>query len=65
MSDLLGTRVVAEWIGVPTSTLRYWRHRGEGPMSFKLGPKRVAYDRADVEEWLAKQRALSIRGDAA
>ena len=54
---LLGTKQVADWLGVPEETLRYWRHRGDtGPPSFKLGPKRVVYAESDVERWIATQR---------
>ncbi|MCT1985585.1 helix-turn-helix domain-containing protein [Dermacoccus abyssi] len=40
---------------IPVGTLRYWRHQGTGPKSFKLGAKRVAYMREDVEAWLQQQ----------
>jgi len=39
----------------PVATLRYWRHRGTGPASFRLG-KRVVYDEADVLTWIDAQR---------
>ena len=54
---------VAELTRRPVATLRYWRHRGEGPRSFKLG-RAVVYDEADVLEWLDKQRAKD-RGEPA
>ena len=64
--EFLGTRAVAEWIGVPQETLRFWRHIGnQGPASFKLGPKRVVYERSEVERWIAEQRAKSLRGEVA
>jgi len=47
---------VAELTRRPVATLRYWRHRGEGPRSYKLG-RAVVYDLADVLAWLDKQRA--------
>jgi predicted DNA-binding transcriptional regulator AlpA len=40
----------------PVSTLRYWRHLGTGPHSFRLG-RRVVYRRADVTAWLLEQAA--------
>ena len=54
VGDLLSIEQVAELTTVPVNTLRYWRaqNSGVGPRSFKLGPKRVAYRRSDVEEWL-------------
>ncbi len=38
--------------------VRYWRHRGTGPRSFKLG-RRVLFDPADVAEWIEKHKAAS------
>jgi predicted DNA-binding transcriptional regulator AlpA len=49
---------VADLTRTPEATLRYWRHKGVGPRSFKVG-RRVAYDRADVVAWLDEQRAAS------
>ncbi|MBA3250758.1 MAG: helix-turn-helix domain-containing protein [Geodermatophilaceae bacterium] len=56
MGDLLLTDEVAACIRVPAATLRYWRHCGTGPRSFKVG-RRVMYRRADVEAWLDRQYA--------
>jgi excisionase family DNA binding protein len=56
MSEILLIEEVAELLRTPRSTLRYWRHIGEGPKSFKIGG-RVAYKRADVEAWLEEQYA--------
>jgi excisionase family DNA binding protein len=52
---LLRIEEVAELTGVPVSTLRYWRHRGqdEGPPMFRLGRRVVAYA-DDVHAWIAK-----------
>ena len=52
--DLLTTAEVAQMMRSPVSTLRYWRHLGTGPHSFRLG-RRVVYRRADVTAWLAQQ----------
>lgn len=61
MSDLLNITEVSERTGVPVATLRYWRHTGTGPKSFRIG-KRIAYRREDVEAWLAKQYADTAVG---
>lgn len=45
---------VSEMTGIPVATLRFWRHKGTGPRSFKLGG-RVAYKVADVEAWIERQ----------
>jgi predicted DNA-binding transcriptional regulator AlpA len=56
MSDRLLTGAeVAERLNMPQATLRYWRHVGEGPRSFRLGPRRVMYRERDVEQWLDEQ----------
>lgn len=36
-------------------TVRYWRHVGKGPKSFKVG-RRVLYAVEDVEAWLESAR---------
>jgi excisionase family DNA binding protein len=55
------TAEVAELLRTPPETLRFWRHRGKGPRSWKPGA-RVLYDRNDVEAWIAKERAKQSNG---
>jgi prophage regulatory protein len=59
---LLSTREVAGRIRVPEATLRYWRHRnqGEGPPSFRLGPRRVVYAEDKLIAWVTAQEAAEI-----
>lgn len=47
---------VAELIRAPLETVRYWRHVGKGPKSFKVG-RRVLYAIEDVEAWIAQAKA--------
>jgi DNA-binding transcriptional MerR regulator len=54
MSPLLTMDEVAERLRSPISTLRFWRHSGTGPASFKVG-RRVVYREADVLAWLDEQ----------
>jgi predicted DNA-binding transcriptional regulator AlpA len=49
--DLLTTAEVAAVTRAPASTVRYWRHIGQGPASFRLG-RRVVYRRGEVARWL-------------
>jgi predicted DNA-binding transcriptional regulator AlpA len=56
--DLLGIDQVSKLLDVPVATLRYWRHLGKGPKSFKVG-RRIRYWRQDVLEWLNSE----IEGD--
>lgn len=61
--EILTAADVAGMTKLPVGTLRYWRHLNVhakpgnhiGPRSFKLGPRRVAYMRSDVESWIAQQ----------
>ena len=52
--DLLTLTEVADLIRVPVATLRYWRHLGTGPNSFRIG-RSVRYWRTDVLLWLESQ----------
>ena len=56
MSETLSIEDVAERVGRPVATLRFWRHQGTGPRSFRLGG-RVAYMAADVEAWIEESYA--------
>lgn len=53
--DYLTTAEVGELIRRPAETLRYWRWRGEGPPSFKIG-RRVLYDRDELKAWIDAQK---------
>jgi excisionase family DNA binding protein len=56
MTQYLTTSEVAELLRAPLETVRYWRHVGKGPVSFKVG-RAVLYDRADVEAFIAAAKA--------
>lgn len=55
MTTYLTTAEVAAALRTPTETVRYWRHVGKGPKSFKLG-RRVLYALEDVEAFIAEAR---------
>lgn len=52
------TREVAELLRTSPESVRFWRHVGKGPQSFKVG-RRVLYASAEVESWLAAAREQS------
>lgn len=52
--DLLTIDEVAELVRAPVATLRYWRHQGTGPRSFRLG-RRVVYRAGDLQAWIDAQ----------
>ena len=53
--QLLTTTETAGLLNVPEATLRWWRHQGTGPRAFRLGARKVMYQRADVLAWLDHQ----------
>jgi predicted DNA-binding transcriptional regulator AlpA len=55
-TTLLKITEVSEKYEIPEATLRYWRHKGEGPPSARIG-RRVMYRQGDVETWIAAQFA--------
>ena len=52
---LLTITEAAELLRAPVATLRYWRHLGTGPTSFRLG-RRVVYRRDDLQAWIDARR---------
>jgi len=52
--ELLSVAEAAAILRAPAATLRYWRHLGTGPHSFKVG-RSVRYWRSDVIDWLEEQ----------
>lgn len=51
---MLDINEASEFLRVPVATLRYWRHTGEGPFSFRIG-RHVRYWRSDLVTWRAEQ----------
>ena len=66
MPKYLTTQEVADTLRTSPETVRYWRHVGKGPASFKVG-RAVLYELADVEAYIeeAKREAAAHRGGAA
>ena len=67
MKQIWTARAAAERLGLSVSTLAKWRVAGEGPKWIKLGNAKVAYDEADLIEWLdsRKRQSTSEPADAA
>jgi predicted DNA-binding transcriptional regulator AlpA len=57
-SPRLSTEAAASYTGLSASTLSKLRVFGGGPRYLKLG-RRVAYDVADLDAWLASKRRIS------
>lgn len=55
MAKYLTTEEVADLLRAPVESVRYWRHIGKGPKSFKVG-RRVLYAVEDVEAFVREAR---------
>jgi excisionase family DNA binding protein len=53
--DFLTITEAAALLRTPVATLRYWRHLGTGPRSFRIG-RRVLYRLSDLEGWIKQQQ---------
>jgi len=60
----LTTNELAERLRTSPETIRYWRHTGRGPKSWKPGRK-VLYELGDVIAWETEERAKAGGGDRA
>jgi predicted DNA-binding transcriptional regulator AlpA len=59
--DLLLLPEVAEITRRSIDTLRWLRHRGEGPPGLRMG-RRVVFRRGAVMEWIAQQEREQLGG---
>jgi excisionase family DNA binding protein len=51
---LMSLTEVSEMLGIPVHTLYRWRHKGDGPVGYRVG-HHVRYRREAVEAWLEQQ----------
>jgi excisionase family DNA binding protein len=51
---LMSLTDVSEMLGIPVHTLYRWRHKGDGPVGYRVG-RHVRYRREAVEAWLEQQ----------
>lgn len=59
---ILSTREAAVLLDMAEGTLRWWRHRDEGPASFRVGG-RVKYRLSTLQAYLKKQEQRTGRGE--
>lgn len=60
VQEWLSTTDVADRYGVPAETVRYWRHRGYGPVGVRLG-NHVRYRAADWDAFVEQLAADELR----
>ena len=61
--EMLSIEEAAEFLRVPVATLRYWRHLGIGPRSFRVG-RHVRYWHTEVQSAGSRNRAVIHRASA-
>jgi excisionase family DNA binding protein len=54
LPELLSLKQLAEYLGVPHTSIYYWRQHGQGPPGFFVG-KQLRFRVADVQRWLEEQ----------
>ena len=59
MGQFMVTEEVSKLTRIPPESLRWMRHVGKGPKSFKLG-RRCLYAVEDVEAWIDAARAEAV-----
>ncbi|MFD4320783.1 helix-turn-helix transcriptional regulator [Streptomyces sp. NPDC058548] len=60
----LGVKDAAEYLGISPRTLYVWRHRRQGPPSFRLGARgRVTYRLDALDAWVREQEQADSRSN--
>ncbi|WP_432083003.1 helix-turn-helix domain-containing protein [Streptomyces sp. WAC 04229] len=54
----------AEYLGISPNTLYVWRHRRQGPPSFRMG-RRVMYRITALDAWVCAQEIADSRSNPA
>ncbi|MEE1942529.1 helix-turn-helix domain-containing protein [Streptomyces sp. TRM 70361] len=62
----LTAKDAAEYLGLSPHTLYVWRHRRQGPPSFRMGPRgRVMYRLEALDAWVREQEQADSRSNTA
>ncbi|WP_079188863.1 helix-turn-helix transcriptional regulator [Streptomyces kebangsaanensis] len=63
-AGFLTVKDAAEYLGLSPHTLYVWRHRRQGPPSFRMGPRgRVMYRREALDAWIREQEQADSRSN--
>ncbi|MFE4756595.1 helix-turn-helix transcriptional regulator [Streptomyces mirabilis] len=64
VAAFLSVKGAAEYLGLSPHTLYVWRHRRQGPPSFRMGPRgRVMYRRSALDAWVREQERSDSRSN--
>lgn len=55
LEPLLNINALADYLGIPVSTIYDWRTNGKGPRSYHLG-KRIMFGITDIRAWMDTMR---------
>jgi excisionase family DNA binding protein len=58
LPELLTVPELASYLGVPVSTIHFWRGRNEGPPALRIG-RRLMFRAVDVARWLEERQATA------
>ncbi|WP_078624432.1 helix-turn-helix transcriptional regulator [Streptomyces monomycini] len=65
-SAFLNVRNAATYLGLSPRTLYVWRHRRQGPPSFRMGQRgRVMYRQEALDAWVREQEEVDSRTNTA
>ncbi|WP_078900692.1 helix-turn-helix transcriptional regulator [Streptomyces sp. SBT349] len=62
VAAFLTVKKAASYLGISENTLYVWRHKRQGPPSFRMGG-RVMYRVSVLDEWVAQQEAADSRSN--
>lgn len=63
-ASFLNVKDAAAYLGLSSHTLYVWRHRRQGPPSFRMGPRgRVVYRREALDAWIREQECADSRSN--
>jgi excisionase family DNA binding protein len=60
-AKLISAEELADYLGVPVTTVRQWSHRGTGPKTITVG-RWLRYRPEDVDEWVLEQMTVRRNG---
>ena len=60
VDKLLTEKALSAWLGISLPNLQRLRTNGNGPRFVKLSERRIAYRRADVEDWLERRTVSRV-----
>lgn len=64
LEPLLNINELADYLGVPISTIYDWRTNGKGPRAYRFG-KRIMFGVNDIRTWMGAMREPDVQAPGA